>query len=774
MKVDSYKALILICVFFYAIACKQRSKESDLQNRFTSPDTPSCQEDPTKTVADCFKHSNSADGSHFEVQYKQDEYDDSMKALFSRHPFLIKSRFPDGTKSPSREAVDRCLGVDKETNEVSWVFCHNEQFEKRFYFARRESKTTVKTASASEVSYKDSIFQIMPVNATHHWLEGGTLKCLGINSQSLSTKDTAMSMKDGHSIKNLTIELSSPLQLGQCRKSGFLSHFISIPNSLSGDNSVYMDNKFGLIALIDRKRHLNNSPPKIHNLCNKAPCRLGDKMRLTEFYFNHVWGDAPDEPLDVDIDLTKIEPYKWENCKIFGLSPLMSEARFTCLNQLSVSKRDLLSTPPRMKLGKYDWQKSHKINTIYLEECEGVATATNTLPSCDTPNRIRSMAELSTQIDGFVIQIRDKNHKDDKCYHDTKKDFITCPQNEDGTQYLMTTNEVDDGEVASSEEDAVSVNFPGFDYTIRPLQMDKLDGSECLHIEGPNKITKKERNCAKARAFGDRLLLPKSEDINLFDTQPIKSCINSVNLTTGVSFDCHDYVPPRLKRLLRIADILSNIPILGFIPSAVLYNQVCQSNEMSLYQQGCLGLAIGLPIDAIFLPFDIGVSRLFARHITKYATGLKKGVVMANIKSAFKGAPPAGFDNILENASKGLTPQGKRNLRSLVSRLGKAQEDKIVKFVDIMLTKLTPRQKRMADFILKNFLKVETISKQEVDTFVRNVMPNGANMDSFYKAIIQRSYLTDGISELARNEVTREFLGESLGLSVGLSITFKN
>ena len=96
-----------------------------------------------------------------------------------------------------------------------------------------------------------------------------------------------------------------------------------------------------------------------------------------------------------------------------------------------------------------------------------------------------------------------------------------------------------------------------------------------------------------------------------------------------------------MQLLVRIADVISMIPLLGIIPAAVMNGIVCTSTEASLNQRACMNLIMGSVIDTVMAPFDIiGAGAVF--------NTLRKAVT----KGAFKMAIKASVQEMGEEAAE--------------------------------------------------------------------------------------------------------------------------
>ena len=162
-------------------------------------------------------------------------------------------------------------------------------------------------------------------------------------------------------------------------------------------------------------------------------------------------------------------------------------------------------------------------------------------------------------------------------------------------------------------------------------------------------------NCPRYKLKSGGLVMGSlDQDTGFQNGLDLRFCTTAIGPTTGLKADCHDYVPPHFKRLIKAADILAAIPIIGLLTSPALYGVVCAAGEASLSREACMGIITGLPIDVIFLPFDI----MAAGAITSAIKGV---ALKLTIRSLVKSAVRLSDDSLDDMLQNYLTQLAKKN-----------------------------------------------------------------------------------------------------------------
>ena len=595
----------------------------------------------------------------------------NLGKVFGNSPFQIKARHPD--EKPY------CLASAPNTVELSWVQCDDRSKDTLFYMARTPVRLTIKDSQYSPVSMDQFALQIVPEKELNDWsfMSKKELRCLSAS-------------RDSYNIK-----------LARCGSGRDV--WLNLPNSFRGDKILNIQNRFSNMILLDQAEKLkkilteeghihpvmamdsgfainSNGRSKLDELTSEARPDVNITIELNK-----------QDILDPQGKLFKITTRNnVTKCNNYAFDVVEDQLQYSCLNIYDSNHRDNLADGdvagadvPRK------WSKLHNLHILFMERCEG-RLVPGTYASCNSPQTIRSIAETRSTMRSSVIQLKTEDDTQCAFLEDGNISYKKCNTvNEKGSWFVIDLS-MDETSfssyVAEDGTEDLREDLWGFNATIRPFdQQDK-----CVEIEKSGSY-KLASGCTPVKVRNQKLLLSGRLTNNSSKIQHIRYCKSGLNIRTGIDYDCQDYVSPSLRRMLIAADVLSFIPVINVIVSPILQGIVCGAKELTISQEGCLGLAMGLPIDLISLPFDL-------------MTG---GAIMNGIKAA---ATRSAMRNLISQVTDELGEEiADQSIRRVVTSLQESTEAPI-NFDE--LANSVPK-------IVQNLSEKSLTNSQAIDDFVK-------------------------------------------------------
>ena len=579
-------------------------------------------------------------------------------------PYLIKSRQSD------RKSY--CLSSNpndpNDPHLLKWSSCENSDRNVQFYFARAPVKTKV-----NGIDYDDYIIQIIPADEFNSWTTGKNkeLRCV-------SKSD------DGDNV-----------ELKDC--SNGQSIWLNLPNGLTGDKVHNPQNFFSNLVLLNSD-NLNIDKNVVHPLLSWKSGFANDVVHpLLSWKSGFANGsldelvEVASEPLEeigvVQLDLTakvkggktsrdwwsKHEDRKIEKCPLEAFDVVKKKTRVSCLNIVGSEERDSAAEAKEDLLWKDDkWTPISNIHIIFIEQCEG-SFSPGGPASCNQPTPIRTVAQERQSGKGDVVQLTKTKNNKKYCLYEGE--YELCNRREEkGSHFVLEIAQ--DNPLAFFDTEKKT---HGFNTIIRPYG----DDGKCLDLSN-NELGDE---CPQYKLGREQLLRPNPNG-GPYLTQDLRYCAAALNIKTGVDYDCQNYVDPALNKMLLAADILAFIPVINLLVSAPLYGHVCNANEGEVSAEGCMGLAIGLPIDMVTLPLDLMTVGSISGAFKAYAvrTSIKK-ILQTGAKQLRKEAGN-GLTAISEEAAR-LTPKNfdkfKARLAEAISKSGDQELERAAKSVTTAL-----------------------------------------------------------------------------------------
>ena len=512
--------------------------------------------------------------------------------------------------------------------------------------------------------YKDYMFNLIPYKDFMDWVNdesGGSyrnspMRCVG---------------SDG----------GTSLSLGSCQ--GRYVTFVSVPNTLKGDESNYDTNKFSNIVRLPRKGalfpQLMNFPRHWWNNYDYAEALSG----MVERYRDQM----QKTPEKITVDITQAFAISNEPNEGSSLNEYIPKLHHIIRGQSpSTIKRDIALRAKADDKGTMN-NVTNNQGIVFIDQCSG-RMERSTDVSCQSMYRMRTLAETRRQVNGSVIQVI--KPKEGRVLKQIGSRFEYRPneQKETSTQFLIEFDPDANGQY--------NLALKPLNAAQRPVYVN-LNNINKQHVR-PYYYYLRDQKLYSTNTIGSGAQMD-------YD---IRYCSSVINLQQGVAWDCHDYRPPWLQRLLDAADIISMIPVIGGIVSWPMYGVVCSSREQAIATEGCFGLMTGVPIDALAIGFDVASFGAISSVIKNAA--MKKGVartlrqIMIK-KTASKSLVPD--ESVLRQVSSDLV-DGVTDIplpRNLGNKTEQAVRGDLNKISKRLNKKFSAYDEQMADDMVERFLK---------------------------------------------------------------------
>jgi len=701
----------------------------------------------------------------------------NLSVVFGNTAFRIRVRHSD--EKPY------CLATSSDKDTLQWVGCEEKSLNTQFYFARTPIKTTVKDFNnrGYDLNYDDYAIQIVPADELNRW-------SFFINSN----PPRCLSAKDNHQIK-----------LAPCGNGKDV--WVNLPNTHKGDAVLNEQNRYSNMVLVD-------NPSSIDGLLTDEGL-VHPVLGLTSGFARQYEGrkalsemtENPREDATIVMTLTEQDlPNKYlytndlmiendigirnsiENCHHLAMDVVGDSLQYSCLNIYSPATRDdKADGDVQSPLGKAKkWTKSSNLHIMFAERCEG-RLVPGVAAACDQESPIRSLAEDRMALKGSVVQLKSEDEKLCAFLKSGQIKYESCNQrNEKGSQFLVETFLDEDSfptSIDSEGEIDPMEDLWGFHAVVRPYnQQDK-----CVSMDGSGSFGLTSGPCPKYKLRGSRLLLSGRLTTGVHKTQDIAYCKSAFNIGTGIEFDCQDYVSPALRKMLIAADILSFIPGINIIVSPILQGIVCSAREVSISGEGCMGLAMGLPIDIITLPLDLMTAGALMNGIKAAATRAAiKVVVREGVQEIGEEAAEKAVSRVLRGVAQ--TTAGEtldfdtltKGLPKIMSRLddegvdaGKAMAD----FNKVIQRQASAAESRMANQLadrVSNLVKFERrIDATHVEKYLKGYFATNdiSNLKkSSFEALEQSLFLKLRLSPKVKKALVTDLGSEVFGTGVGFSV----
>ena len=784
--INSIKIVLLLGTFSIATSCKKSDSALDFGAAPIPGFDNSC---PTEENPVDFTHDGIFTAKDVEECILSSEIDryfvisgvmDSVKIVqqnlakvFGNTSFQIKVRHSD--EKPY------CLASSKD-GSLSWKKCDDRTLNTQFYFARRPTSTII-TNDASptgSVTYDDYAFHIIPADELNFWIFD----------------------RSATPPRCITAGADFKLSLDSCGNTRDV--WTNIPNSFKGDKALNIQNRFSNMALI-------NTPKSIAGLLTESN-KINEILDLPPGFARTYEGrqslakTVRDEPSNVDVQLNinpssdliikdNPEPFfliknrnSLKNCAITAFDVVDDTPQHSCLNIFSSRYRDAKADGDVQDLIKkaLKWSKGSNYHIVFVERCEG-RLVPGVPAACNDPNPIRSLAEDRGMVEGSVVQLRSDDDKQCAYQRNGQVKYESCNQtNETGSHFRIQLS-MDEASfpvsVDAEGKTDLMQDLWGFHSIVRPYH----DGKSCLTINDSGSYEMKDGSCSKYKLRGHNLLLSGRLTTNIHKTQKIAYCKSALNIETGIEFDCHDYVSPALRRLIIAADVLSFIPFINVIITPILQGIVCNANEVSISGEGCMGLAMGLPIDMIMLPFDIMTAGTMTSAIKAAMT---RTAIKTVIRKTLKEGSEEAVEAIAKKSLRSLadSTEGsilnyksfKDNFKEISQRLsseGVSNIDELVEFNKVIAREHTITEinmaKSLADKIVTLVKSERRINKSHVDNYIKAFFGKVDISDiksSAYQALEQALFLDHRLAPKIRRQIATDLGTEVLTAGAGLAL----
>ena len=690
------------------------------------------------------KSTHVAKSSTDAVKDRQASFVRYLSNVVGYSPYVIKSR------QVGKQLY--CLSSSPQGANLEWSNCTNSNRNVQFYFARAPVKTKV-----NGIAYDDYIIQIIPANEFNSWATGEIEKKLRCVSKSES----------------------GALVLNACAQGQNI--WLNLPNSLTGDKVHKPENSFSNLVLF-----------KAANMDVVHPVLAWDAGFANDSLDELV--EVASEPLeevgDVQLDLTekkgnkpgywwdKYENRKIDKCPLEAFDVAKKKTRVSCLNIVGFEERDSNAEAKDDSLwAENKWRPISNIHIVFVERCEG-SFSPGLQASCNEPTPIRTVAQERQSGKGDVVQLT-KNNNTECLYEGGYKSCNT--KEEKGSHFVLEIAQDDPLAFFDTEK-----KTHGFNTIIRPYG----DDGECLNL------STNDEKCPRYKLGREKLLIPNSNG-SPYVTQSLRYCATALNIKTGVDYDCQNYVDPALKKMLLAADILAFIPVVNLLVSAPLYGHVCNANEGEVSAEGCMGLAIGLPIDMVTLPLDLmtfgSISGAFKAYAVRTSikkilqTGAKQlggevGRDLTAISDDAAKLTTKNFKNFKERLEKAIAKSGDEELERAAKSVTTALEHKPTKVNSELASNLAMR---IADLFIAERqvvsleMTIQRIKNLVSDDYVKNYIAKYKNKDiteqeveTVKKALEQILLVNSKLPDHIKYGLGQTLGMEALSIGVGYSVLF--
>lgn len=822
---------------FSMIACKPSSSRLKMFGRTSNCGNFNIATDTfSVAVRECFK--NDITGYQEGVRYGLVQAQQTLGTFFgySAYGFRVKRKFGKDM------CLTADIGSKNLLYEQCGMHDGRVKFKESqlFYFAKQDAETTVSLKNGRRKVYKDYLTHIIPQKSLNSWLldadwqeKNKELLCVGLDYKPIAQMQSANgnssyqlkecgsdnflsvflnlpSSYEGDDLLNEGNKISSLLLMGL--KGAIWKPFdfneqmdvkasTYIPNELfrnkyyKNQGGEFLDNPLNPANVIQALVQQNYKEAKVSVNLNLQGNTVNNFEYLPSSSRTSCRMAAFGNPAELRNKLSSSDNPKTNNSYA---------AELFCFENSEIHLRDRHLNANNGSPGSEQVRASSRYNAsvVAVEACES-GFSIGASASCDYYQTSRALADSRdnvVEVAGVeyparnIVQLKKNGNSEDQNKADclwlsgSSLGFGKCNRagSENKSQYLVRN--LDGGtyeQNALSNNQIVSGSMAKHGSILVPIS----NPSQCLIFNGSswalgNSSGGSIGNCSLFRVEGNSLFLPyinnKTSEL-LQSNLKIGFCTGGVNLganSPSVNVDCWDYVSRRMQLLVKIADIISMIPLLGIVPAAVMNGIVCTSTESSLNENACMNLIMGVVIDSVMAPFDIMglniVIGTFRRAVTK---------------NAFKMAIKATAKEMGEEAAEAAAERAVRDIAdpsllksSLRQSLGSVPDTLLDDAVRMSQTINTPTSSidgaasRFKSYMVDLYQSNKSVNKSNFmdmfDEYWRGYNRASLNNKSRQTAMnaVRKAFLLDNSFDSAmRKELAEELIPEVLANGAGIA-----